>query len=71
MLPGDPRDEPYCVTACKIFRVPNGTYTKESSERSVGKTCDLAFGFMGGLKAWRKFEPEKFTDAEVEQFKRE
>ena len=26
---------------------------------------------MGGLNAWRKFEPEKFTDAEVEQFKRE
>src|SRR5262249_34224344 len=23
----DPRDEPYCVTACKIFRVPDGTYT--------------------------------------------
>jgi hypothetical protein len=26
---------------------------------------------MGGLNAWRKFEPEKFTDAEVEQFKKE
>ena len=68
---GDPRDEPYCATACKIFRVPDGTYTKDSPERSVGKTCDLAFGYMGGLNAWRKFEPEKFTDAEVEQFKRE
>ena len=53
----DPRDEPYCVTACKIFRKPPGTYTKESPERSVGKTCDLAFGYMGGLGAWRKFEP--------------
>ena len=68
---GDPRDEPYCATACKIFRVPDGTYTKDSPERSVGKTCDLAFGYMGGLNAWRKFEPDKFTDAEVEQFKRE
>jgi DNA polymerase bacteriophage-type len=68
---GDARDEPYCATACKIFRVPDGTYTKDSPERSVGKTCDLAFGYMGGLNAWRKFEPEKFTDAEVEQFKRE
>ena len=68
---GDPRDEPYCATACKIFRVPSGTYTKDSPERSVGKTCDLAFGYMGGLNAWRKFEPERFTDAEVEQFKRE
>jgi hypothetical protein len=68
---GNSRDEPYCATACKIFRVPDGTYTKDSPERSVGKTCDLAFGYMGGLGAWRKFEPEKFTDTEVELFKRE
>ena len=65
----DPRDEPYCVTACKIFRVPDGSFTKESPERGVGKTCDLAFGYMGALGAWRKFEPEKFTDEEVEKFK--
>ena len=67
----DPRDEPYCETACKIFRVPSGTYTKESPERRVGKTCDLAFGYQGGLNAWRKFQPDKFTDAEVETFKTE
>ena len=67
----DSRDEPYCVTACKIFRKPLGTYTKESPERGVGKVCDLAFGYMGGLGAWRKFEPEKFTDDEVQQFKKE
>ena len=24
---------------------------------------------MGGLNAWRKFEPDRFTDAEVEKFK--
>jgi DNA polymerase len=65
----DPRDEPYCITACKIFRVADGSFTAESSERKVGKTCDLAFGFQGGLNAWRKFEPDRFTDAEVEQFK--
>jgi DNA polymerase len=52
----DPRDEPYCITACKIFRVPDGSFTKESPERGVGKTCDLAFGYMGALGAWRKFE---------------
>jgi DNA polymerase bacteriophage-type len=68
---GDPRDEPYCATACKIFRVPDGTYTKDSPERNVGKICDLAFGYMGGVNAWRKFSPDKFTDVEVEQFKRE
>jgi DNA polymerase len=67
----DPRDEPYCQTACRIFRVPSGSYTKDAPERSVGKTCDLAFGYMGGLNAWREFEPDRFTDEEVEQFKRE
>jgi len=24
---------------------------------------------MGGLNAWRKFEPDKFTDEQVETFK--
>jgi DNA polymerase len=65
----DPRDEPYCITACKIHRVPDGTFNAESPERKVGKTCDLAFGYQGGLNAWRKFEPDRFNDAEVEQFK--
>jgi DNA polymerase bacteriophage-type len=67
----DPRDEPYCITACKIFGKPEGTFAKDSPERNVGKTCDLAFGFMGGLNAWRKFEPDRFTDDEVKAFNRE
>ena len=65
----DPCDEPYCITACKIFRVPDGSFNSESPERKVGKTCDLAFGYQGGLNAWRKFEPDRFTDQEVENFK--
>jgi DNA polymerase len=67
----NPRDEPYCITACKILRVPDGTFNAESPERKVGKTCDLAFGYQGGLNAWRKFEPDRFSEAEVEQFKQE
>ncbi len=67
----DPRDEPYCETACRIFRVPSGSYTKGSPERGVGKTCDLAFGYMGALGAWRKFEPDRFSDEEVKQFNAE
>jgi DNA polymerase len=67
----DPRDEPYCETACRIFRVPSGSYTKESPERSIGKVCDLAFGYQGSLNAWRKFEPDRFSDEEVQQFKNE
>ena len=49
----------------------DGTFNTESPERKVGKTCDLAFGYQGGLNAWRKFEPDRFRDAEVEQFKLE
>jgi DNA polymerase bacteriophage-type len=72
-LSGDPRDEPYCVLACKIYRVADGSFTKKSRERMVGKTADLAFGFQGGLGAWRKLEPPEahFTDTEVETFKNE
>ena len=44
---------------------------EESPGAQLGKTCDLAFGYMGGLGAWRKFEPEQFTDDEVETFKNE
>ena len=68
---GDPRHEPYLVTACKIFHVPPGTYTKELPERTIGKTCDLAFGYQGGLGAFRNFQPDKFTDDEVQTFKNE
>jgi DNA polymerase bacteriophage-type len=67
----DPRDEPYCETACRIFRVPSGSYTKDSPERNIGKVCDLSFGFMGGINAWRKFEPDRFTDEEVKTFNAE
>ena len=67
----DPRDEPYCVTACRIFRVPSGSFTKDSRSAASAKLAILAFGYMGGLAAWRKFEPDRFTDDEVEKFKAE
>jgi DNA polymerase len=63
----DPRDEPYCATACRIFGKPNGTFSKDSPERNVGKTCDLAFGYAGGVNAFRKFS-DQFTDEQVKQF---
>jgi DNA polymerase len=65
----DPRDEPYTVTAAKIFGKSAAAITPD--ERKAGKTCDLAFGYQGGLNAFRNFEPERFTDAEVEQFKQD
>jgi DNA polymerase len=65
----DPRDEPYTVTAAKIFGKPAAAITPD--ERKAGKVCDLAFGYQGGLRAFRNFEPEPFTDPEVEQFKQD
>jgi DNA polymerase len=65
----DPADEPYRVTAAQIFHTTPDKIT--DGQRKVGKTCDLAFGYQGGLNAYRKFEPEKFSDQEVEQFKKE
>src|SRR5262249_12230123 len=64
----DHKDEPYCITPCKIFGKPNGSFTKNDPERNVGKTCDLALGYAGSLGAFRKFEPDRFTDDEVKAF---
>jgi DNA polymerase bacteriophage-type len=64
----DPADEPYRVTAARIFHTTPNKITDD--QRKVGKTCDLAFGYMGGLNAWRKFS-DNFTDAEVKAFNRE
>ena len=66
-----PVTNPTARLPARSSRKPPGTYTKDSPERSIGKTCDLAFGYQGGFNAWRKFEPERFTDEEVEQFKKE
>jgi DNA polymerase len=63
----DPADEPYTVTAAKILGKSPAMITPE--ERRIGKTCELAFGYQGGVGAFRKFEPERFTNAEIEQFK--
>jgi DNA polymerase len=66
----DPRDEVYCQTACAIFGKPASTFTKDSPERQVGKVCDLAFGYAGGVVAFRKFS-DAFSDEEVEKFKKD
>jgi DNA polymerase bacteriophage-type len=65
----DAVDEPYRATAASIFHITPDAVSKE--QRAVGKICDLALGYQGGLKAFRKFEPDRFTDGEVEQFKSE
>jgi DNA polymerase len=60
---GDPKDEPYFVTG-KGFGFDDG------SARAPGKTADLAFGYVGGVGAWRKFAGDEMPDEEVERLKR-
>jgi DNA polymerase len=61
---GDLDIEPYLVVARWLDPVnPN---------RALGKICDLAFGYQGGVKAFRNFEPDKLyplPEQEVEKLK--
>jgi DNA polymerase len=67
----DPRDEPYCILACKMLHVPEGSITPDKPERAYGKTGDLACGYMGGANAIEKFAPGVFSEAEKERIKAE
>jgi DNA polymerase len=65
---GDPHLEPYCVTASKILK--RAVTPDDEPGRRIGKTCDLAFGYGGGLGAWRRFDSsDTYSDAAVDQFK--
>src|SRR5262249_13156025 len=65
---GDPRFEPYCVMASQALK--RKVTPDDESGRGFGKTYDLAFGFGGGVGAWRKFDPsDTYSDAEIERFK--
>jgi DNA polymerase len=69
-ISGDPALEPYCVTATHILKRP--VTPKDAAGRQIGKTCDLAFGYGGGLGAWRKFDrSQNHSDADIERFKGE
>ena len=66
---GNPEFEPYCVMASKALR--RTVTPDDEAGRGFGKTYDLAFGFGGGVKAWRKFDPsDTYSDGEIEGFKR-
>ena len=64
----DPELEPYRVTASRLFRVAPADVTDE--QRASGKIADLSFGFQGGARAFKAF-CSTFTDAEIDQFKRD
>src|SRR5262249_38770976 len=67
---GDPALEPYCVGASNVLK--RTVTPDDKAGRELGKVFDLAFGFGGGLGAWRKFDTSgTYSDADVENFKRE
>jgi DNA polymerase len=66
---GNPEFEPYCVMASQALK--RTVTPDDDAGRGFGKTYDLAFGFGGGVGAWRKFDPsDRYSDAEIEHFKK-
>jgi DNA polymerase bacteriophage-type len=52
---GRPEDEPYYINGIAFGFAPENA-------RAPGKTGDLAFGYMGGIGAYRKFAPDDPAD---------
>jgi len=58
----------YCAFAEKVVGRPVGK--KDPERQTIGKPGELAFGFEGGVGAWRKFDSsDRFTDEEVNAIK--
>jgi DNA polymerase len=66
----DPALDPYLNAAARILK--RRIDPADEISRHLGKICELAFGFGGGLGAWRNFDDsDTHTDADVERFKQE
>ena len=61
---GDPADEPYVRNYSRASGIPPAQVTR--AQRKIGKNMDLAWGYQGGLNAYRNFSDEG-TDDEVLQ----
>lgn len=64
------RGEPIYEKAAEVVFDYPVTKKDNPEERQVGKTCELAFGFQGGVGSWRQFDKtDKYSDEEVDYFK--
>jgi DNA polymerase len=60
----------YCATASMVFGYPVIDKKQHPKERQVGKTCELAFGYQGGVGAWYNFDDSgKYSDEEINGYK--
>jgi DNA polymerase bacteriophage-type len=59
----DPADDPYFVLGQKLGQPPERA-------RAIGKTADLAFGYMGSAGAWRRLAPDDTsTDNQIKEYR--
>lgn len=63
-------DDPYSVFATAALGRKITKETDPKARQEVGKVGELAFGFGGGVGAWRNFDDsDRFSDDEVNGFK--
>jgi DNA polymerase len=62
----------YELSYARMFNVPVESIKNPSEERQVGKVCELAFGYQGGVGSFHvmaKTYGVKVSDAEADEFK--
>jgi DNA polymerase len=57
---GNPKDEPY-------YTLGRSCGQSEELARKIGKTADLAFGYMGGPGAWDRLAPEDDATSDTDK----
>jgi DNA polymerase len=62
---GNFEDHLYARSAASALRLAPSSIRKGTPEYHIGKVRELAFGYQGGVRAWRQFDPDRFTDEEV------